>query len=154
MSKKIKKVEVLPDPIYNSVIISKLINYVMKEGRKSTARRIVYDAFGIIKEKTNREPMDVFESALQNARPLLEVKPKRIGGAVYQVPKEVPEGRGSVLVMRWILEAARKKKAKPMAEKLANEIMETANNSGEAIRKRDNVHKMAEANKSFAHLNR
>ncbi len=154
MSKKIKKIEIQPDPIYGNILVSKLVNYVMKQGRKATARTIVYRTFDIIKEKTNREPLDVFTAALHNARPLLEVKPRRIGGAVYQVPKEVMEARGVILAMRWMLEAARKKKAKPMEEKLAAEIIETSNNNGEAIRKRDNVHKMAEANKSFAHLNR
>jgi len=152
MAKKFTKRELSPDPVYNNVLIAKLINYIMQRGQKQTARRVVYDCLTTVKEKTNREPMDVFNDAISKAKPLLEIRPRRIGGAVYQVPREVNEYRGTVLAMRWILEAARKKKGKPMAIKLANEIMETANGNGDAIRKRENVHKMAEANRSFAHL--
>lgn len=152
MAKKFVKKELSPDPIYNSVLISKLVNYVMQKGQKQTARKIVYKALDIVKSKTNQEPMDVFNGAIRNARPLLEIKPRRIGGAVYQVPKEVDDHRGTVLALRWILEVARKKKGKPLSVKLANEIMETANGQGDAIRKKENVHKMAEANRSFAHL--
>lgn len=144
--------ELTPDPKFNNILVAKLTNYVMRQGQKQTARKVVYDAFEIVKEKSNQEPMDVMMTAFNNARPLLEIRPRRIGGAVYQVPKEVDEHRGIILAMRWILESARKKKGKPMAEKLAHEILECANNQGDAIRKRENVHKMAEANKSFAHL--
>jgi len=158
--KKIKKrqrkqyLQITPDVLYGSMDVSKFINYVMRRGKKSTARRIVYRAFDIIKGKTKKDPVEVFERAIKNASPLLEVKPMRIGGATYQVPKEVKEKRQKFLAMNWIIEAARAKKGKPMAEKLAEELMASANNEGEAIKKKDNVHRMAEANKAFAHFAR
>jgi len=152
MGGKIKRRPVEPDPTYNSIIVGQTINYVLKKGKKTLARNIVYKSFEIINQKTNRPAIDVFEEAVRNARPMLEVKPRRVGGAVYQIPREVPEKRGVALALRWIVEAAKKKKGKPMHEKMAIEIMACANKEGEAIRKRDAVHKMAEANKAFAHL--
>lgn len=141
-----------PDPLYGNLVVSKFINQVMKGGKKTIARKIVYGAFEIIKEKTKKDPIEIFEKALVAARPLLEIKPKRIGGATYQVPRPVPEVRGLALAIRWILEAARAKKGKPMQEKLAQELQDAANNTGSAIKKRENVHRMAEANRAFAHF--
>jgi len=152
MGGKIKRRPVEPDPTYNSVIVGQIINYVLRKGKKALARNIVYNSFEIINQKTSRPAIDVFEEAVKNARPMLEVKPRRVGGAVYQIPREVPEKRGVALALRWIVEASKKKKGKPMHEKLAIEIMACANKEGEAIRKRDAVHKMADANKAFAHL--
>ncbi|MFH1181053.1 MAG: 30S ribosomal protein S7 [bacterium] len=150
-SKKEKHI-VLPDPLYSNLMVSKLVNYVMKGGKKNTARRIVYDAFEIIKEKTKKEAVEIFEQALINTRPLLEVRPKRIGGATYQVPRPVAENRGTALALRWILSAARTKKGQPMHKKLAEELIGAANNTSAAIKKKENMHKMAEANRAFAHF--
>ena len=147
-----KKHIVEPDPQYNNVIIAKFINQVMKNGKKTTARKIVYTTFEIIKEKTKKDPIEVFETALKNASPLLEVKSKRVGGATYQVPIEVKGDRKMNLAFRWILIAARSKKGKPMAEKLAQELMDAAENTGAAIKKRSDTHRMAEANRAFAHF--
>lgn len=153
MRRKKKQKRITPlDPVYNNAAVAKFINQVMKKGKKSTARKIIYDAFEIVKEKTKKEPLEIFELALRNASPLLEVKPKRIGGATYQVPREVRGDRKLTLAVRWILLAARKKKGKPMAEKLANELMEAANNQGAAIKKKEDTHRMAEANRAFAHF--
>jgi small subunit ribosomal protein S7 len=149
--KKVKRI-IPPDPLYNSVLVSKFINHVMRRGKKEKARKIVYQAFEIIKEKTKKDPLEVFEKALENVRPLLEVRPMRIGGATYQVPREVPLERGQFLAMRWILEVARSRKGKPMKEKLAEELINAANNTGAAIKKKEDTHKMAEANKAFAHF--
>lgn len=150
--KKIVKHEIAPDPLYNNVMISKVINYVMQRGKKTVARKIVYGAFDIIKEKTQKDPLEVFELAVRNASPLLEVKPKRVGGATYQVPREVKGERKLALAIRWILKASRSKKGKPMAEKFAEELMLAANNEGSAIKKKQDVHRMAEANRAFAHF--
>jgi len=147
-----KKHPVEPDPQYGNVVIGKFINQVMKDGKKTTARKIVYSTFDIIKEKTKKDPIEVFETALKNASPLLEVKSKRVGGATYQVPIEVKGDRKLNLAFRWILTAARSKKGKPMAEKLAQEIMDAADNTGAAIKKRTDTHRMAEANRAFAHF--
>ena len=149
--KKIKRA-LLPDPLYGNLQVAKFINNVMKGGKKTTARKIVYGAFEIIKEKTKKEPLEVFDEALKNVRPLLEVKSKRIGGATYQVPRQVPPERGVTLATRWILGSARSKKGKPMKEKLAQELMDAANNTGVAVKKKENTHKMAEANRAFAHF--
>ncbi len=149
--RKIKRRELEPDPKYGSALVTKLINYVMRKGKKSLARQIVYDAFDIIKEKLNKDPLEVFEGALKNAGPILEVRPRRIGGATYQVPMEVKEHRRIALALRWIVEAARSKKGKPMEEKLAQELIDAYNNTGSAVKKKENMHKMAEANKAFAH---
>ncbi len=147
------KRKISPDPKYNSVRLAKFINNVMRDGKKSLAQRIVYDALEIIKQKTKKEnPLEVFDQAIDNASPLLEVKSRRVGGANYQVPYEVRGERREALAMRWIIEAARNKKGKPMSEKLAMEIIDASRNEGDAIRKKQTVHKMAEANKAFAHL--
>jgi small subunit ribosomal protein S7 len=142
-----------PDVKFNSQKVEKFINYVMNEGKKNTARKIVYTAFDLIKEKAKVEdPMEVFETALKNAGPTMEVRSRRVGGANYQVPREVRPERRAYLSMKWIIDAAKAKKGKPMAEKLSEEILMASKNEGEAIRKRENVHKMAEANKAFAHF--
>ncbi|MFH1423946.1 MAG: 30S ribosomal protein S7 [Candidatus Nealsonbacteria bacterium] len=141
-----------PDAIYQSVMVSKLINHIMRRGKKTIAKKIVYRAFNIIKEKTKKEPLEVFELAIQNASPLLEIKPKRVGGATYQVPREVRGERKLALAFRWIINAARSKKGKPMHEKLAEELMLAAKNEGSAIKKKDDTHRMAEANRAFAHF--
>ncbi|MBX4187638.1 MAG: 30S ribosomal protein S7 [Candidatus Doudnabacteria bacterium] len=149
-----KKHPVNADNRYNSVKISKFINYVMERGKKSTAQRIVYDAFSFIEEKMKADPKTVFEQAIKNVSPMVEVKGRRIGGANYQVPMEVMEPRKTSLGMKWVIDAARSKKGKPMAEKLGEELMEAFNKLGAAIKKREDVHKMAEANKAFAHFAR
>lgn len=150
--RKIKKRIILPDPVYNNLQVAKFINHIMRDGKKSLARRIVYRAFEKIKEKTKRDPLEVFGEALKNAGPLLEVRPMRIGGATYQVPREVRRERRVTLAMRWIIEAARKKKGRPMEEKLAEELILAAQNEGEAVRRKINMHRMAEANRAFAHF--
>ena len=154
MRGKIKKHQILPDRVYNDIMISKFINQVMRKGKKAVAQKIVYQAFEKIKEKTKTEPLDVFKEAIRKASPVLEVKSKRIGGATYQVPREVRGDRSTTLAMRWIIGAAKVKKGKPMKEKLADELIDAFNNTGEAIRKKTNVHRMAEANKAFAHFAR
>ena len=141
-----------PDHRFNSVLIEKFINHVMERSKKATARAVVYDALDIVKEQTKREPMEVFEDAMRNAGPLMEVRSRRIGGANYQVPREVREERKQFLAMKWIIEAAQSKKGKPMAIKLSEELIGASKNEGEAIKKRENVHRMADANKAFAHF--
>jgi len=154
MRRRIKnKHELKPEPVFESVKVSKLINYVMDSGKKSTARKVVYDCFDVIKEKTKNEtPLEVFETALKNTMPAMEVRARRVGGANYQVPREVRPERQRALSMKWIVLAARSKKGKPMAERLADEIIAASKNEGEAVKKRENTHKMAEANKAFAHF--
>ena len=154
MRRAYKKHKISPDGVYNDVMVSQFINKVMQGGRKTIAQKIVYGAFAIIKEKTKKEPLEIFKLALENASPLLEVKPKRVGGATYQVPMEARGERKLALATRWILDASRSKKGKPMAEKLAQEIIEASNNQGVAIKKKADVHRMAEANKAFAHFAR
>ena len=151
MSKRKNLVQ--PDPVYGSTSVAKFINYVMRKGKKSVARKIVYDAFEIIKKK-KKDPIEVFEEAIKNAAPILEVRPRRIGGATYQVPIEVKKDRRIALALRWIIEAARSKKGAPMSQKLANELLQAADKTGAAVRKRENVHRMAEANKAFARFAR
>jgi small subunit ribosomal protein S7 len=150
--KKIKHPPILPDPVFQDLQVAKFINKVMKKGKKTIARKIVYGAFDLIKEKTKQDPLVVFQEALKNVGPLLEVRPVQVGGATYQVPKEVGRVRRIGLAMRWIIEAARKKKGKKMAEKLAEELILASKNEGDAVKKKINVHKMAEANKAFAHF--
>jgi len=150
--KKIKKHPVTPDPLYNNVTVAKFINHVMRKGKKTIARKIVYGAFDIIKEKTKKEPLEIFNLALENAAPLLEVKSRRIGGATYQVPVEVKGERRLTLAMRWIIMGAKLKKGKPMKEKLAQELIDAANNTGWAVKKKTDTHRMAEANRAFAHF--
>lgn len=151
--RKAPKREIMPDPKYDNVRLAKFINNVMQGGKKSVAERIVYGALEIIKSKTNIEnPVELFNKALDNVAPVVEVKSRRVGGANYQVPYEVRSERKEALAIRWIIEAARNKKGKPMNEKLAQEFMDAANNSGDAMRKKENMHRMAEANKAFAHF--
>lgn len=149
-----KRHKVSPDTKFNNIKVSKFINYIMERGKKTVASRIVYNAFDIIETKLKTEPKAVFEQAVRNVSPILEVKGRRIGGANYQVPIEVAEPRKTSLGMKWIIIAARNKKGKPMAEKLAEELMEAYNKLGSAIKKREDVHRMAEANKAFAHFAR
>lgn len=146
------KREIRPDIRYNSVNVARLINKVMRRGKKGLAMRIVYDAMDIIEERTNRNPLEVFEQALENTMPVLEVRPRRVGGATYQVPIEVPSFRRLSLGLRWLVEAARERPGKSMAQKLAAELMDAARGEGGAVRRKDNVHRMAEANKAFAHF--
>jgi small subunit ribosomal protein S7 len=146
------KRNILPDSIYNSVTVSKFINQVMRQGKKNIAKKIVYGAFDILKEKTKKEPLEVFERAIENASPILEVKPKRIGGATYQVPREVRGDRRMTLAFRWIIGAAKSRKGKPMVQKLADELIGASENKGVAIKKKEDTHRMAEANRAFAHF--
>ncbi len=141
-----------PDPVYNEVLVTKLINYVMKRGKKNVARKLVYGAFDIIKEKTNKNPLDVFLKAVNNVKPMIEVRSRRIGGATYQVPTEVRPERQIALALRWIINFARERKDKSFANKLAAELIAASNNEGAAIKKKDDTHRMAEANKAFAHF--
>ena len=145
------KRDVLPDPIYNSKIITKLMNQIMQDGKKGTAQKILYEAFDIIKAETNDDPMNVFNQALENIKPALEVKSKRVGGSNVQVPIEVSEDRAMTLALRWLINYAKIRNGKGMATKLANEIMDAAKGIGGAVKKREDTHKMAEANKAFAH---
>ena len=154
MRRAYKKHKVSPDRIYNDLEVAKFVNKVMSDGKKSTAQKIVYSAFEIIKEQTKKEPLEVFKAAIENASPVLEVKPKRIGGATYQVPMEVRGDRRLALAFRWLIEGARNKKGKPMAEKLAAELIDATNNQGNALKKKNDMHRMAEANKAFAHFAR
>ena len=147
----IAKRDVLPDPLYNSKIVTKLINNVMLDGKKTVAQSIVYSAFDIIKEKEQKDPLEVFEQALDNVMPVLEVKARRVGGATYQVPLEIKPDRRQTLGLRWLITYARKRHEKTMAEKLAGEILDAIAGNGGAFKKKEDVHKMAEANKAFAH---
>ena len=143
--------DVLPDPMYNSKVVTRLINNIMLDGKKGVAQRIVYDAFDIIKEKTGKDPVEVFEDAMNQVMPVLEVKARRVGGANYQVPIEVRADRRETLGLRWITMFARKRSERTMAERLANELLDAINSTGGAFKKKEDTHKMAEANKAFAH---
>jgi small subunit ribosomal protein S7 len=143
--------EVLPDPLYNSTLVSKFVNSVMWDGKKSTAEQIFYDALKIIQQKTGDDPLKIFKKAVENVKPVLEVKTRRVGGANYQVPVEVNANRRVSLSIRWLITYSRARKEKSMEEKLAAELLDAANNRGAALKKREDVHKMAEANKAFAH---
>ena len=147
----VPKREVLPDPIYNSVLVTKLVNSIMLDGKKGVAQKVVYDAFNTIKEKTGKDPMEVFEAAMENIMPSLEIKARRVGGATYQVPMEVRPARRQTLGLRWLTNYSRARSEKNMSDRLAGEIMDAANNTGSAVKKREDTHKMAEANKAFAH---
>ena len=147
----VPKREVLPDPVYGSVVVAKLINSIMLDGKKGTAQSIVYSAFDMIKEQTGEEPLEVFEKAMNNIMPVLEVKAKRIGGANYQVPVEVRPERLQTLGLRWLTKYTRARGERTMAERLAKELMDAANNTGASVKKKEDTHKMAEANKAFAH---
>lgn len=146
-----EKRDILPDPKYNSKLVSKFINVMMKEGKKSVAERIFYGAFDIIKEKTGQDPLKVFKTALDNVKPVIEVKPRRVGGATYQVPVEIRPQRRTALALRWIIKYARERSEKTMKERLAGELLDAFNNTGASIKKKEDTHKMAEANKAFAH---
>ena len=145
------KRQILPDPRFNDLLVSKLINTVMECGKKSTAESIVYGAFDVVKEKTGKDPLEVFRRAMDNVRPLLETKSRRVGGATYQVPVSVRPERGNTLALRWLRLFARSRKGKPMAAKLAEEILDGFNKTGAAVKKREDTHKMAESNRAFAH---
>ncbi|KKM12676.1 30S ribosomal protein S7 [Clostridiales bacterium PH28_bin88] len=147
----VPKREILPDPIYNNKVVTKFVNQLMLQGKKGVAQAITYGAFDIIREKTGRDPLEVFEQAMKNVMPVLEVKARRVGGANYQVPVEVRSDRRQTLAIRWLVSFARKRSGKSMQEKLAGELMDAANNTGGAVKKREDTHKMAEANKAFAH---
>jgi small subunit ribosomal protein S7 len=148
---KPEKRQILPDPRYNSVQLQSFINRVMRNGKRSTATSLVYGAFEMIEGKGNRNALDIFEQALKNVSPVVEVKPRRVGGATYQIPMEVPPYRRFALATRWILQAARSRSGKSFSEKLAGELLDAANNTGTSIRKREETHKMAEANRAFSH---
>ena len=154
MRRAYKKHKIAPDSVYNDVAVSQFINKVMQEGKKTTARKIVYGAFDIIKEKTKKEPLEIFKLAVENASPLLEVKPKRIGGATYQVPMEVRQERKMFLALKCIIDGARAAKGKSMAEKLGQELISVSKNEGAAMKRKGDMHRMAEANKAFAHFAR
>ena len=145
------KRDVLADPIYNSKVVTILVNHIMKDGKKGTAQNIIYDAFDIVKEKTGEEVMVVFEKAMNNIKPALEVKSRRVGGANYQVPVEVKPDRAQALAFRWLAQYARLRNGHSMAENLANEIIDASNGTGASVKKKEDTHKMAEANKAFAH---
>ena len=149
--RRAEKRDVLPDAIYNSKVVNKLINTIMLDGKKGTAEKILYEAFDSIREKTGKDPIEVFQSALENIQPALEVKSRRVGGANVQVPIEVSDERGLTLALRWLVQYARNGRGRTMAEKLANEIMDAAAGTGGAAKKREDTHRMAEANKAFAH---
>lgn len=148
----VPKRDVLPDPVYHSKVVTKLINQVMYDGKKGTAQRIVYDAFEIVQEKTGREALEVFTQAMENIMPLLETKARRVGGSNYQVPMEVRPERRQTLGLRWLVNYTRARSERTMREKLAAEIMDAANGTGASVKKREDTHKMAEANKAFAHF--
>ncbi len=147
----IPKREVLPDPVYGTVVVTKLINQIMLDGKRGVAQQVCYQAFETIKEKTGKEANEVFQQALNNVMPQLEVKARRVGGATYQVPVEIRPERRQTLALRWIVDFSRKRGEKTMAERLAAELMEAANNAGNAVKRKEEMHRMAEANKAFAH---
>ncbi|MEW6162794.1 MAG: 30S ribosomal protein S7 [Nitrospirota bacterium] len=146
-----EKREILPDPKYNSKLVSKFINVIMKEGKRSIAEKICYGAFDIIRKKTGSDPLKTFKTAVENVKPLVEVKPRRVGGATYQVPVEVRAHRRNALAFRWIINYSRGRSEKTMQERLAGELLDSFNNTGSSIKKKEDTHKMAEANKAFAH---
>ena len=148
----VPKREVLPDPLYNSVIVTKLVNSIMLDGKKGVAQKVVYGAFEIIKEKTDKDPMEVYAQAMENIMPSLETKSRRVGGSTYQVPMEVRPERRQTLGLRWLTAYSRGRSENTMKERLAAEILDAANGTGASVKKRDDVHKMAEANKAFAHF--
>ena len=147
----VPKRDVLPDPMYNSKVVTKLINSVMLDGKKGVAQKVVYGAFDIIREKTGKDPVEVFEQAMENVMPVLEVKARRVGGSTYQVPIEVRPERRQTLGLRWITQFARNRSEKTMRERMAGELMDAMNNQGNACKRRDEMHRMAEANRAFAH---
>ena len=149
---RVSKRVIVPDPIYGNVGLAKFVNCLMLEGKKSVAERIVYDAFERIRRSSRREPLDVFETALRNVTPVLEVKPKRVGGATYQVPVEIRNDRRQALARRWIIRYARGRNGRSMADKLASELMDASNGMGASVKRKEDTHKMAESNKAFSHF--
>ena len=147
----VPKREILPDPVYNSVLVTKLINGVMLDGKKGVSQKVVYDAFDLIQKKLDRNPLEVFTEALNNIMPALEVKARRVGGATYQVPVEVRQSRSTTLALRWLVDYARARREKTMTERLMNEILDASNGLGAAVKRREDTHKMAESNRAFAH---
>jgi small subunit ribosomal protein S7 len=143
--------EVQPDPKYNSELVARFINRLMNRGKKSLATRIMYDAFDIMEERTHRNPLEVFHQAVENATPILEVRPRRVGGATYQIPVEVRPERRTSLAIRWLIRSAQSRKGRPLAERLADELMDAARSTGSTVKKKEDTHKMAEANRAFAH---
>ena len=148
----VPKREILPDPVYHSVLVTKLVNSIMLDGKKGVAQKVVYGAFDIVKEKTDQDPLEVFQTALENIMPSLEVKARRVGGATYQVPMEVRPERRQTLGLRWLTNYARSRSERTMKERLAGELMDATNNLGSAVKKREETHRMAESNKAFAHF--
>ena len=148
----VPKREILPDPMYNSVLVTKLVNSIMVDGKKGVAQKVVYGAFDIVREKTGNDPLEVFNTAIENIMPSLEVKARRVGGATYQVPMDVRPARRQTLGLSWLTTYSRARSERTMAERLAAEIMDAANNTGSAVKKREDTHKMAESNKAFAHF--
>lgn len=148
---KPEKREIVPDVRYNSIVVTNLINRIMRNGKRSTAARMVYDAMGVLSQKTGKDGLEVLETALRNVGPVMEVRPRRVGGATYQVPMEVPVSRRQTLAMRWVIDASRSRTGKAFSECLAGELLDAFNNTGSAIRKREETHKMAEANRAFSH---
>jgi len=148
---KPEKRETLPDVRYNNVVVQLLINRIMRRGKKSTATSSMYDALEIVQQRTGRDPIEILDQAIKNVSPMMEVRPRRVGGATYQVPMEVPGSRRLTLAMRWIIDSSRARSGKSFAEKLAGEVMDAANNQGSAVRKREETHRMAEANRAFSH---
>ena len=149
---KFKKKIIMPDAVYDDILVAKFINQIMLDGKKTIAQKIVYGSFDIIKEQNKKNPLDIFKLAIQNVSPVLEVKPRRVGGATYQVPMEVKGNRKLSLAMKWIISSSRNKKGKAMKFKLAEELLEASENKGNSVKKKENVHKMAEANRAFAHF--
>ena len=149
--KVVTKREITPDPVYNDVLVSKFVNNLMKQGKKSVAQSILYGSFDIIKEKTKGDPLDIFKAAVDKVKPAVEVKSRRVGGSTYQVPTEVRSSRSQALSIRWIISFARQRSEKSMAAKLAGELLDAANRRGASMKKKDDTHRMAEANKAFAH---
>jgi small subunit ribosomal protein S7 len=148
---KPEKRDVVPDVRYQSVVVSTFVNRIMRRGKKSTALALVYDALELVKERTGKSPIEVFEQALKNVGPVMEVRPRRVGGATYQVPMEVPSSRRLTLAMRWVIGASKSRSGKSFAEKLSAELLDAYSNQGAAVRKREETHKMAEANRAFSH---
>lgn len=148
---QIKK-EILPDPKYDNQVVAKFINYIMWDGKKSVARKVIYEAFDLVAKKTKKDPIEIFDEAIKNTSPLMEVKSRRIGGANYQVPKQVKGDRRLTLSLRWMIQASRSGKGKPMATKLAEEIIQASQNTGTAVKKKEDTHRMAQANRAFAHF--
>ncbi len=148
---KVEPREIMPDPKYGNALVTRFINKVMERGKKGVAERIVYDAFDIIAARTGRDPIEIFQGAIQNATPVIEVKPRRVGGATYQVPVQIEGGRRLSLAIRWMLQSARSRPGRTMSEKLAAELLDAFNNTGATIKRREDTHRMAEANKAFSH---